>query len=77
MNFLYDLFAFDLETCNLECPENCEPHAGGVYHLRNFHWCSNGSLDKEELDIGRFKVHLFDRENGNPVLKMADYVINI
>ena len=75
MNCLYNVFAFDLETCNVEYSEYCEPYAAGVYHLDNFYWCLNCNLDKEELAIERSKVHVFDRENGKPVLIMIDYVI--
>ena len=77
MDCQYDVFAFDLETCNVEYSEYCESYAAGVYHLNNLHWCFNGSLNKEEPAIERSKVHVFDRENSNPVLKMIDYVIKI
>ena len=77
MNCLNNVFAFDLETCNVEYSEYCEQYAAGVYHLNNLYWCFNGNLDKEELAIERSKVHVFDRENGDPVLKLIDYVINI
>ena len=76
MNCLYNVFALDLETCNVEYSKYCEPYAAGVYHLNNFYWCFNGSLDKEELAFERSKVHVFERENGNPVMKMIDCVIN-
>ena len=76
MNFLYKFFAFDLETCDVEYSEYCEPYAAGVYHLMKLYWCFNGNLDKEGLAIGRSKVLVFIRENVNPVLKMIDYVIN-
>ena len=76
MNCLYNVFAFDLETCNFEYSEYCESYAAGVYHLNNLYWCFNGNLDKEELAIERSKVQIFDRENCNPVLQMIDYVIN-
>ena len=33
MNCLYIVFAFDLETCNVEYSEYCESYAAGVYHL--------------------------------------------
>ena len=46
-----------------------------MYHLNNLYWCFDGNLNKENA-IERSKVHKFDRENGNPVLKMIDYVIN-
>ena len=75
MNCLYNVFAFDLETCNVEYSEYCKSYAAGVYHLNNLYWCFNGNLDKDELAIERSKVQVFDRENGNPVLKMIDYVI--
>ena len=76
MNCLYNLSAFDLETCNVEYSEYCEPYASGVYHLNKLYWCFNGNSDKEELAIERSKVHEINRENGNPVLKMIEYVIN-
>ena len=76
MNCVYNVFAFDLETCNIEYSEYCEPYSVVVYHLNNLYWCFNGNLDKEELAIERFIVHIFDRENDNPVLKVIDYVIN-
>ena len=76
MNCLYNVFAFDLETCNVEYSEYCEPYAAGVYHLKNLYWRFNGNLDKEELAIERSKVHVFDRENCDPVLKMIEYNIN-
>ena len=74
MNCLHNVFAFDLETCNVEYSEYCISYAAGVYHLNNLYWCLNGTLDKEELAIGRSKLHVFDRENGNPVMKMIEYV---
>ena len=46
-----------------------------MYHLNNLYWCFNGNLDKGELAIERSEVHVFDRENGNPVLKKIDYII--
>ena len=63
MGCLYNVFAFDLETCNVDYSEHCEPYAAVVYHPNNFYWCFNGNLDKEELAIERSKVHVFDREN--------------
>ena len=77
MNCLYNVFAFDRETCNIEYSEKCESYAAGVYHFNNLYWCFNGTLDKEGLASERSKVHVFDRENGNPLLKLIDYVINI
>ena len=75
MNCLYNVFAFDLETCNEEYSEYCEPYGAVVYHLKTLYSCFTGSLNEEELAIERSKVHVFDRENGNPVLKVIDYVI--
>ena len=77
VNCLYNVFAFDLETCNVEYSEYCEPYAAGVYHPIILYWCFNGNLDKKELAIERSKVHVFYRETGNPELEMIDYVINI
>ena len=76
MNCLYNVFAFDLGTCNVDYSEYCEPYAAGVYHLNNLYWCFNGNSKKEEHATERSKVHVFDRENGNPVLKMIDFVEN-
>ena len=76
MNLLYNALAFDLETFIVEYSEYCESYGAGVYHLNNLYWCFIGSLNKEELAIERSKVHVFDSKNGNPVLKMIDYVIN-
>ena len=47
-----------------------------MYQNNIFSWCFNGNLKKQELSIERSKVHIFDRENGNSVLKMIDYVKN-
>ena len=77
MNCSYGVFAFDLEMSNVEYSKNCESYGAGVYHLNKIYWCFNGSLNKEELSIEISKLHIFDRENGNPVLKKIDYVINI
>ena len=75
MNCSYNVFALDLETCNLEYSEYCEPYGAVVYHPNISYSCFTGILNKEELAIERSNVHVFDRENGNPVLKMIDYVI--
>ena len=72
MNCLNIVFAFDRETCNVEYSEYCESYAAGVYHLNRLYWCFNGSLNIEELAVEGTKVHVFDRENGRPVLKMID-----
>ena len=39
---MYDVFAFDLETCNLEIQPFCESYAAGVYHLKRLYECLNG-----------------------------------
>ena len=77
MNCLYNVFAFDNETCNVDFSEQCEPYAAGVYHPNYLYWCIIGNLDKGELAIERSKVHVFDRENGNAVSKMIDFIIII
>ena len=70
------MFAFDRETCNVENSEYCESYAAGVYKLKKWYECFKGDLNKEELAIDRSKVHIFDRENSYPVLKMIDFVVN-
>ena len=70
------MFAFDLKTCYFEDSEDCEPYAAGVYHLKNPSECFKGDINKEELATERSKVHVFDRENSNPVLKMIDFIEN-
>ena len=75
MNCLCNVFAFDLKTGNFEDSEDCVSYAAGVYHLNQLNWYFNGSLIKEKLAIERSKFHVFDRENGNPLLKMIDYII--
>ena len=75
MNCLYSVVAFDLETCTFEISEYCESYAAGVYHLNNLFKCFNGGLNKEDFANERSKAHVFDRENGNPVLKMIDLFI--
>ena len=63
----------DLETCNVDYSEYCESYAAGVNHPIYLYWCFNGNLDKKELAIERSKVHVFDRENGKPVLNFIDF----
>ena len=75
MIFLNNVFPFDPEGCDAEYSEYCGPHAAGVYHLNNLYECFNGDLNEPELAVERNKVHLFDREDDNPVLKMIDYVM--
>ena len=76
MNCLYNVLAFDLETSNVESSEFCESYGAGVYHLNKLFWCFFGNLNKEELAIERSEVRVFDRENGNPVLKRIENITN-
>ena len=76
MNCLYNVFPFDLDICNFENSEYCEPGAAGVYHPDNLYECFNDDISKEELATERSKVHVFDTENCNPVVIKIDYVIN-
>ena len=73
---MYSVVAFDLETCIVKYSEYCEPYAARVYHFINLYECFNGDLNKSEHAIERSKNHVFDREIGNPVLKMIDYIKN-
>ena len=75
-NCIFAVFAFDLETCNLKNQPYCEEYAASVYHLNRLYECFNGDLTEKELKIERENVHVFDRENNNPVLDMVSYVIN-
>ena len=34
-NFLYNVFVFALETCNVEYSEHCEAYGAGAYHRKN------------------------------------------
>ena len=70
------MFAFDLKTFIVKYSEYCEPYAARVYRLKNLYECFNGDLSESELAIERSKIHVFARENGNPVPKMNDYIIN-
>ena len=73
-NCVYAVFAFDVETCNVENNLNCEAYAAGVYHLNRLYECFNGDLTENELRIERENVHVLDRENGNCVLDLIKYV---
>ena len=72
---LFAVFSFDLETVNVPYQEFCEAYGAGCYHLDRLKECYNGDLTKEELEIERQYVHIFDRENNNPVLDMIKYII--
>ena len=67
MNCLYNVFALDLDTCDVGYSVNCEPFGAGVYQPNNIYWCFIRNLDKEKLAIERSKFHVFTRENGNRV----------
>ena len=76
MNWLYKVFAFDLDTCNVEISEYCDANAAGVYQLKILYECFYGDLNKEALAIEKSKIPMFDRINNKLVLKMIHYVIN-
>ena len=40
------------------------------------HECFDGDFSKSELDFEISNVHVFDRENSNPVSKTIEYFIN-
>ena len=73
---MFAVFAFDLETCNIENQLYCEAYAAGVYHLNRLYECFKGDLTEKELEIERENVNVFDRRNNNLVLDMINYVIN-
>ena len=72
---MFAVFAFDLETCNLKNHFCCEAYRAGVYYLNRFFDCFNGDLTEKELEIEKQHVHVFDRENGNPLLDMINYAL--
>ena len=37
MNCSINVFAYDLETCNVDYSEYCEPYGAGVYQPNNLH----------------------------------------
>ena len=69
------VFAFDLETVNVDYKLYCECYAAGCYHLIRLKECYNGNLSDDELEIERKHVHIFDYENKNPVLDMINYIV--
>ena len=75
-NCMFAVFAFDVETCNVENQLYCEAYAAGVYHPNRFNECFNGDSTEKDLEIERKNVDVFDRENNNPVLDMIDFVEN-
>ena len=72
---LYAVFAFDLETANVDYKQNCVPYAAGCYHLNRLKGCYNGNLSENELKIERENVHIFDYKNKNPVMDMINFIV--
>ena len=66
------MFAFNLETCDVEYSEYSEAYAAGVNHLTFLYEYFNGDITEKELTIEKLKAHVFERENGKPVLKVID-----
>ena len=75
-SFLFGAFAFDLQTCAVEYLEYSEAYAAGVHHPKFLSECFNGDITDKKLTIEKSKAHVFDRENGNPVSKVFDHVVN-
>ena len=48
---MYVVFAFDLETYNVEKQLYCEPYAAGVYHLNRLYDCFNRHLAEENWKL--------------------------
>ena len=74
-NCLYAVFAFDLETANVDYKQYCVPYAAGCYHLNRLKECYNGNLSEDELKIERENVHIFDYKNKNPVMDMTNFIV--
>ena len=75
-NCVFAVFAFDLETCNVENQFFCEAYVAEVYHLNGLYEFFNGDLTEKDLEIERQHVHVVDQENGNLVLDIINYVVN-
>ena len=43
-----------------------------LYIYNNLNECFNGDLNEKKLVVERSKIHVFAKENGNPVLKMIE-----
>ena len=69
------MFGFDLETCNVDNQIYCEAFAASVYHLSRLNERFKGDLTEKEIEIERQHVRVFDRENGNFVKDMVNYVL--
>ena len=72
---LYAVFAFDLETANVDYKQYCVPYAAGCYYLNRLKECYNGNLSEDELKIERENVHIFDYKNKNPVTDMIKFIV--
>ena len=46
---MFAVFAFDLETCNVENQLYCEAYAAGFYHLNSLYECFKGDLTKKRV----------------------------
>ena len=68
------VFAFDLETVNVDYKLYFECYAAVCYHLNRLKECY-GNLSEDDLEIERKHVHIFDYENKNPVLDMINYIV--
>ena len=72
---LYAVFAFDLETANVDYKQYCVPYGAGCYHLNRLKECYNGNLSEDELKIERENVHIFDYKNKNPAMDMINFIV--
>ena len=59
-NFLYNVLASDLETCNVKASENYEPLPTGVYQFNKLYESFKDGLNESELANERSKVRVFD-----------------
>ena len=72
---LYAVFAFDLETANVDYKQYCVPYAAGCYHLNLLKECYNGNLSEDDIKIERENVHIFDYKNKNPLMDMINFIV--
>ena len=72
---MFVVFAFDLGTCNVENQLCCEAYEAGVYHINCLIECFNRGSTEKQLEMERKTVHVFGRENNNPVLGMIIFVV--
>ena len=64
-NCRFAVFAFDLETCNVENDINCEAYAAIVYHVNRLNEGFNGELTENKLRIDRKNVHVLIEKRGS------------